>query len=134
MNNYDVPGPLVVPMASISTSSAASIQAAKQLLRQHIRNSLSKIDESSLSAQGLRNSLFDLILTDLVSNTSNYHIYLLKATTVTSRVLTHPSYLNAKRISVYLSMPTSELRTDEIMRHALLSRTWTLSLSRWKYR
>ena len=38
---------------------------------------------------------------------------------VTAKVLAHPAYQNATRLSVYISMPKGELRTDAIVRHAL---------------
>lgn len=38
---------------------------------------------------------------------------------VFQQVTRHESYLNAKRVGVYLSMPTGEIQTQDIVRHAL---------------
>ncbi|CAD6571094.1 MAG: hypothetical protein CYPHOPRED_004300 [Cyphobasidiales sp. Tagirdzhanova-0007] len=84
------------PSSSMATfsSSSASVHAAKHILRHRVRASLVAIDDASLAAQ---------------------------SAAVTARVLAHPSYIAADRLSIYISMPTSELRTDDIVRHALSS-------------
>lgn len=45
--------------------------------------------------------------------------FLQPAAAVTRKILTHPSYVQAKRLSIYISMPTGELRTDDLVKDAL---------------
>lgn len=51
------------------------------------------------------------------------------ADVVIAKILQHPIYKRAKRLSVYISMPTSELRTDAIIQDALSQSTSTAYVS-----
>jgi len=72
--------------------SSNAIQAAKKVLRARIKSSLKGLDDATLAAQ---------------------------SSAVTDKILAHKDYINAKRLSIYISMPTAELRTDELVKQAL---------------
>jgi 5-formyltetrahydrofolate cyclo-ligase len=71
---------------------AQSTKALKKELRQNIRAVVSKLTSEAVSAQ---------------------------STHVTRALLSMPEYQNAKRISVYLSMPSGEISTRSIVHDAL---------------
>lgn len=75
-----------------SGPSVAAIFAAKTALRQTMRARLANLNEGALASQ---------------------------SAAVTRKVLQHPWYQQAQRLSIYISMPTSELRTDAIVLDAL---------------
>ena len=66
--------------------------SAKRELRLHTKSKLSNISPEQLSQQ---------------------------SQTAQSLILSHPRYKAAKRLSIYLSMPTAEVQTDTIVRNAL---------------
>ncbi|KAL8372116.1 hypothetical protein RB595_001760 [Gaeumannomyces hyphopodioides] len=72
----------------------AQLAIAKQQLRQMMKSRLAAVsrDSAMTQSQAIFNSL-----------------------------LTWPPYVNAKRLSVFLSMPSGEVQTDAIVRHALRS-------------
>ncbi|KAK3319344.1 hypothetical protein B0H66DRAFT_575799 [Apodospora peruviana] len=72
----------------------ASLNAVKQQLRLAMKQKLSLVSHESAAAQS-----------SVVFNT----------------LRTFQPYVNAKRVSVFLSMPTGEIQTDAIVRHALES-------------
>ncbi|KAK0637192.1 hypothetical protein B0T17DRAFT_613817 [Bombardia bombarda] len=72
----------------------ASLNAAKQQLRSAMKQKISAISHESALSQ---------------------------STVVYNTLKTFRPYLDAKRISVFLSMPTGEIQTDAIVRHALES-------------
>ncbi|KAK9899974.1 hypothetical protein P389DRAFT_165071 [Cystobasidium minutum MCA 4210] len=69
-----------------------AIHAAKKQLRLLVRQRLAGLDQANLHAQSVA---------------------------VTKKILNDPIYQRAKRISIYISLPTSELRTDAIIQDAL---------------
>lgn len=100
--------------ASMSAPPPSSLRAAKQALRKEMRGHLKAITEDSLQQQGrcLASHLYDSELTFSLK-------YVPTATATTARLLALPAYTEARRLSVYLTMPKGELRTDEIVKHAL---------------
>ncbi|KAK3687354.1 hypothetical protein B0T22DRAFT_478682 [Podospora appendiculata] len=72
----------------------ASLYVAKQQLRSAMKNKLGAISQESILSQS-----------SVVCNT----------------LKTFKPYVEAKRVSVFLSMPTGEIQTDAIVRHALES-------------
>jgi len=72
----------------------AALKAAKQELRQHIRRAISDIPAESIVVQSVNAS---------------------------KTILSLPEYQNAKRISVYLSMPAGEINTAQIVHDALMN-------------
>lgn len=106
------------------TVTEQSVRAAKQALRKEIRARLKALSEEALQEQGA-------LAHNATSHTTNHHylsankhrvfdFYLnCTASATVHRVLTLPAYLKARAVSVYLTMPTGELRTEAIVRHAL---------------
>ncbi|KAE8550047.1 hypothetical protein EYB25_008578 [Talaromyces marneffei] len=70
----------------------AAVQVAKKELRRKIQNLLKDVPRESVNAQ---------------------------STVVANKLFTLPEYLNARRISIFLSMPTGEISTTGIVRDAL---------------
>ncbi|TVY54944.1 putative 5-formyltetrahydrofolate cyclo-ligase [Lachnellula cervina] len=75
-------------------ASSAALKLAKKELRSTMKQKLSTISQESISAQ---------------------------STALFERITSFKPYQNAKNIGVYLSMPTGEIQTDAIVRHALQS-------------
>ncbi|KAG6010091.1 hypothetical protein E4U21_000124 [Claviceps maximensis] len=73
---------------------ASPLAAAKQQLRTIVRERLSAVPTESITAQS--RNIFDALKT-------------------------FRPYVDARRISIYLSMPSGEIQTDAIVRHALES-------------
>ena len=84
-----------------------------------MRARLAKLDEGVLASQGVHAPLRNpgirspdlLVPPPLVRPRT--------AAAVTRKVLQHPWYQQAQRLSIYVSMPSSELRTDAIVLDAL---------------
>ncbi|KAK0704201.1 hypothetical protein B0T21DRAFT_387800 [Apiosordaria backusii] len=72
----------------------ASLNAAKQQLRTAMKHKLQAMSSESV---------------------------LLQSSTVFNKLKTFQPFVNAKRVSVFLSMPGGEIQTDAIVRHALVS-------------
>ncbi|KAG4418792.1 hypothetical protein IFR04_008074 [Cadophora malorum] len=75
-------------------ASSAALKAAKKELRTLMKNKLSSVPSASIDAQ---------------------------SAAIFKTVISFKPYQDAKRIGVYLSMPTGEVQTDAIVRHALQS-------------
>ncbi|PVH86059.1 nagb/rpia/CoA transferase-like protein [Cadophora sp. DSE1049] len=75
-------------------ASSAALKAAKKELRTLMKKKLSDVESVSIEAQ---------------------------STAIFKTVTNFKPYQDAKRIGVYLSMPTGEVQTDAIVRHALQS-------------
>ncbi|KAB8303210.1 hypothetical protein EYC80_004657 [Monilinia laxa] len=75
-------------------ASAAALKSSKKELRSSIKKLLSTVTNDSIQAQ---------------------------STAVLQRLINFKPYQQAKRIGIYLAMPTGELQTDAIVRHALES-------------
>ncbi|KAG9234960.1 hypothetical protein BJ875DRAFT_288353 [Amylocarpus encephaloides] len=73
-------------------ASLSSLRAAKKELRTLMKQNLIKISSESINAQTVA---------------------------VYKAITSFDPYLNANRVGIYLSMPTGELQTDPIVRHAL---------------
>jgi len=73
-------------------ASPLALRTAKREVRSLMKQALSAVSKESIQAQS--NAVFD-------------------------RLTEFRPYVEAKRISIYLSMPTSEIQTDAIVRHAL---------------
>ncbi|TQS33351.1 hypothetical protein Golomagni_06309, partial [Golovinomyces magnicellulatus] len=71
---------------------ASPVAAAKKQLRSLVKQRLSTLSQDAVQAQS--RCIFDTLKN-------------------------HPSYKNANRISIYLSMPAAEVQTDAIVRDAL---------------
>ncbi|KAL7006691.1 hypothetical protein EMMF5_003858 [Cystobasidiomycetes sp. EMM_F5] len=78
--------------SSLTRSGSSTIQAAKKALRGAMKAKLQSVSEESVVKQS------DIVI---------------------KKILQHPWYTNAKRVSVYTSMPHSELQTDKIIHDAL---------------
>ncbi|KAL0472199.1 hypothetical protein QR685DRAFT_521331 [Neurospora intermedia] len=76
------------------TSAMASLNAAKQQIRSAMKNKLGALSHEAVKSQS-----------SVVFNT----------------LRNFQPYVDAKRVSVFLSMPTGEIQTDGIVRHALES-------------
>ncbi|KAJ9635810.1 hypothetical protein H2199_008162 [Coniosporium tulheliwenetii] len=72
----------------------AALKAAKQELRKHIKSILSEISEEAVARQ---------------------------SSNAVKRLISMPEYKAAQRISIYLSMPSGEISTAEIVHDALKS-------------
>ncbi|EED20699.1 5-formyltetrahydrofolate cyclo-ligase, putative [Talaromyces stipitatus ATCC 10500] len=70
----------------------AAVQVAKKDLRRKIQNLLKEVPRESVNAQ---------------------------STVVTNKLFTLPEYRNARRVSIFLSMPSGEISTAGIVRDAL---------------
>lgn len=89
----------------------AALQTAKKDLRRKIRNVLLNIPKDSIASQ----------CQSFISPHRQKTELIIVATTVTSQLLSLPEYCDAKRIGVYLSMPTGEISTTSIVQNALKS-------------
>ncbi|KAK3390251.1 hypothetical protein B0H63DRAFT_109741 [Podospora didyma] len=81
-------------MVEEQSEQMASLKAVKQQLRSAMKHKLGAISRESVLSQ---------------------------SSTVYNTVKTFQPYVNAKRVSVFLSMPNGEIQTDAIVRHALTS-------------
>lgn len=72
----------------------AALFTAKQQLRSAMKQRLAGLPQDAIKAQSL---------------------------IIHSKLLTFKPYVDAKRVSVFLSMPSAEVQTDDIVRHALAS-------------
>jgi 5-formyltetrahydrofolate cyclo-ligase len=88
---------------------AGSIAAVKKELRKKIRDILKDLPDSAASSQSALSMGFFRVGAKAD----------LKASNATKTLLAMPEYKAAKRISVYLSMPTGEINTSSIVRDAL---------------
>jgi 5-formyltetrahydrofolate cyclo-ligase len=91
----------------------ASIKAAKNDLRKHLKKILSSIPNESLTLQSKTTSKAQSFLWPFLTNPIS------PAQTILATLLHLPEYQQAKRISIYLSMPTAEVQTSTLVRHAL---------------
>ena len=83
------------PLLHIKRNMATSTpQEAKKALRQSIKTKLSALDSETITRQ---------------------------SAVAQNIILTLPQYNNAKRISIYLSMPKAEAETDILVQHALIT-------------
>ncbi|QSZ33777.1 hypothetical protein DSL72_005348 [Monilinia vaccinii-corymbosi] len=80
--------------ASASAAAAAALKSSKKELRSRIKTLLSTVTNDSVQMQ---------------------------STAALHRLINFKPYQQAKRIGIYLAMPTGELQTDAIVRHALES-------------
>jgi 5-formyltetrahydrofolate cyclo-ligase len=89
--------------------STAALKAAKKELRGLMKQNLSVISRESIDAQSslvwVHYEIFQLTC--------------LPGSAVFKSILNFRPYQEAKRIAIYLSMPTGEIQTDAIVRHAL---------------
>jgi len=75
-------------------ASSAALHLAKKELRSAMKQKLSTVSPESVNVQ---------------------------STAVFERITSFKPYQNAKHLGIYLSMPTGEIQTDAIVRHALES-------------
>ncbi|KAK4199423.1 hypothetical protein QBC40DRAFT_307505 [Triangularia verruculosa] len=84
-----------MPQGAVTDEFAmASLNAAKQQLRTAMKHKLQAMSPESVALQ---------------------------SSTVFNKLKTFQPFVNAKRVSVFLSMPGGEIQTDAIVRHALVS-------------
>ena len=91
-------------------ASSAALKLAKKELRSAMKQKLSTISQESVNGQS---KLLALYFTSIIK------IFL--GTAVFKNITSFKPYQDANRIGVYLSMPTGEIQTDAIVRHALES-------------
>lgn len=96
------------PKDTNTMASSAALKTAKKKLRSLMKQKLSTISSESINTQS------KLCLT-MLSSIIKYS----PGTAVFKRITVFKSYQNAKRIGIYLSMPSGEIQTDAIVRHAL---------------
>lgn len=87
-----------------------ALKASKKELRQLMKRELSDISTASINTQSLSHQHTEQRLTDHGIGEAIFKI-----------IQSLRQYQEAKRIGVYLSMPSSEVQTDAIVRHALQS-------------
>lgn len=93
-----------------SMAAARTLKAAKKELRMMMKERLSAVPKASLDSQSVpHRPLIDIDVWPTLGKK------------VFETLLNLRQYQEAKRISVYLSMPSGEVQTDEIVRHALRS-------------
>lgn len=85
---------------------ASAAKEKKQQLRKQIKETLSKLSEDSIKLQCTFLSY------------SHHRILIVPAESVTRKVTRLPEYVNAKSISIFLSMPGREISTLDIVQDA----------------
>lgn len=89
----------------------ASLKAAKQHLRSMMKQRLGALSHEAIMAQSTTHvhlNLYPGLQTDVAAGS-----------TVSNTLRTFRPYVEAQRVSVFLSMPFGEIQTDAIVRHAL---------------
>jgi 5-formyltetrahydrofolate cyclo-ligase len=90
-------------------ASSTSLKIAKKELRSLMKKKLSQISEESISSQSISSSF------------SHLAMLIITGRAVFQAITQFRSYQQSKRIGIYLSMPSSEIQTNEIVRDSLKS-------------
>lgn len=97
-------------------ASAAALRSSKKELRSSIKKLLSTVTNDSIQTQSeYSRPRLDINFTFTISS------LMFLGTAVLQKLVNFKPYQQAKRIGIYLAMPTGELQTDAIVRHALES-------------